>query len=575
MELSILSQTYSEWQWQDPTTKELITPSVNIHPATHHLLHGDIVDTTGTIIKPSPIRLNKQLPCVLDFKGNTHGRIKDKLLYRCIPDDKTVPHLLVPYQPKHIGFDKNKLNKYVLIQFKEWTQGEKHPIGSLLNTFGDVDNLEAFSEYQLYCKNLVYSLNPFTKTTAALKTAPLPVEDICKQYPNLQDRTHLNIFAIDPEGCTDIDDAMGIYIDGTHTIISIYIANVPLIIDYFKLWKHITERCSTIYLPTHKIPMLPAILSDNICSLLQGEERFAFAMDITIPFPLYVEDQKFSPIITFTPVIIKVKHNYVYEEPDLLNNSHYKIIHTHSKELNSVTHYLENIHDSHDVVAYFMIAMNHECAKALQRHNCGIYRSAQIKENTEQNTHTNDLPTHIQNFLINWQYAAGQYCTIETLSPHMLIGQGIDVYTHITSPIRRLVDVVNMTLLQDKLQLLHYNNTTAIDFCQSWTKNIGFINTSMKAIKKVQNSCMLLAAYIKNTQENADTVIVNGYLFDREKQPDGMYKYSVYVPEYKMVTTIKSNEEIENYTNKTFSLHLFMDEANLKQKLRLHLRAGV
>ena len=63
---------------------------------------------------------------------------KRQLLYKCIPDDKRIPIFLVPYKIKP-GFNKKK-NKYVVFEFKEWT--DKHPRGVLGQTIGDVDNLK-------------------------------------------------------------------------------------------------------------------------------------------------------------------------------------------------------------------------------------------------------------------------------------------------------------------------------------------------------------------------------------------------------------------------------------------------
>ena len=60
------------------------------------------------------------------------------------------------------------------------------------------------------------------------------IDAICEQYPMIENRTHLNIFSIDPEGCVDIDDAIGI----TNNAVSVYIANVPLIIDHLNLWQN-------------------------------------------------------------------------------------------------------------------------------------------------------------------------------------------------------------------------------------------------------------------------------------------------------------------------------------------------
>ena len=568
MELVILKQDYSEWQF---TNEELTT----INPAIERLFHGDVVDDKGKVLTPSTIRHNKNIPCILDFKGSTYGRAKDKLLYRCIPDDKTIPQFIVPYEQKQVGFDKHKTNKYVLIQFKEWAKGEKHPTGSLTNTLGDTDNYDAYTEYQLYCKKLVTSLKEFNKQTSFLKekhTQTTLVDAVCEKYPDIENRTHLNVFSIDPAGCTDIDDAIGIVTSKTHTTISVYIANVPLILDHFNLWQYVTDKCSTIYLPMHKLPMLPPILSDNICSLLEDELRFALVLDIIIAHTgdKTTEESAVSllgafPEHKFRTALIKVSKNYVYEEADLLQNADYqeilRIIQTRDKTLK----------DSHDLVEYFMVYMNWLSALELVHHDCGILRSAHITSVPEET----NLPSDIDKFIKQYKYASGQYCNIINKAPHEFMGY--NVYTHITSPIRRIVDIVNMTLLQDKLGLITYKTHIvgdgflgARDFCAKWQNKVDFINTSTKSIKKVQNGCNLLALY---TNEKVKSTIHQGYLFDRRENENGKnkkkYSYSVYVPDYKMVSTFKTDELIEDYSRRDFTLHLFMNEANLKEKLRL------
>lgn len=555
MELTILKQDYSEWQFDN---KELTT----INPAIERLFHGDIVDDKCKVLTPSPIRTEKNIPCILDFRGSTYGRAKDKLLYRCIPDDKTIPQFIVPYEQKQVGFDKHKTNKYVLIQFKEWSKGEKHPIGSLTNTLGDTDNYDAYTEYQLYCKKLVTSLKEFNKQTSFLKekhTQTTLVDALCEKYLDIENRTHLNVFSIDPAGCTDIDDAIGIVTSKTRTTISVYIANVPLILDNFNLWQHLTDKCSTIYLPDKKIPMLPSILSDNICSLLEDELRFAFALDVIVKDSSVIN-------VTFRTVLIKVSKNYQYEEPDLLQNIDYQDLLKMTQTLDS------SVKDSHDLVEYFMVYMNHQSALKLAEYNCGIFRSAHMKSaHMKSAPEETNLPPDVNKFITHFKYASGQYCTFENKGSHDLIGY--DNYIHITSPIRRIVDIVNMTLLQDKLGLIKYIYLEDWrNFCAKWQNNVDFINTSTKSIKKVQNGCNLLALY---TNEKVKSTIHQGYLFDRRenesinKKGKHKYSYSVYVPDYKMVSTFKTDELIEDYSRRQFTLHLFMDEANLKEKIRL------
>jgi hypothetical protein len=136
-----------------------------------------------------------------------------------------------------------------------------------------------------------------------------------------------------------------------------------------------------------------------------------------------------------------------------------------------------------------------------------------------------------------------------------------------------------MTLLQKEMGLIELKNATAIEFCNKWSckKKVDFINTMTKSIKKVQNNCSLLALYIKYKDDKKFQKI-KGYVFDRQDLNDKSktdfkykYKYNVYVPEYSMVTTFKTNVLMENNLKMLFTLHLFNDESSLKQKIRLQL----
>ena len=138
-------------------------------------------------------------------------------------------------------------------------------------------------------------------------------DNIIKLHPNIEDRREHYVISIDPSGSTDLDDAFSM-IDNK---LSIYVANVPLLLDYFKLWNSFSERISTIYLPDRKCPMLPTLLSENLCSLLENEERLAFCIDLTI------NSNQITDII-FKNVIIKVSKNYIYNEDKLNNDELYK-----------------------------------------------------------------------------------------------------------------------------------------------------------------------------------------------------------------------------------------------------------
>ena len=285
-------------------------------------------------------------------KNKTYGRTdnKKRLLYKCIPDDKRLPAFLIPYDIK-LGFSKHIINKYVVFKFDTWTID--HPRGTLIEVLGDIDKLEVFYEYKLYCRNLNISNKEFTKKTHQL-FKQTETEQYIKQIQSnpeftIEDHTDRYVFTIDPKHSLDFDDGFSITQYNTEsTIITIYIANVYLWLETFQLWQSFNKRVCTIYLPDRRRPMLPTILSDNLCSLIENQPRFAFCMDIEI------SNQGEIIYKRYYNSLINVKRNFVYEESALLKNKQYK-------QLLNITNIIsenKTIEDSHDLVTFWMIYMN-------------------------------------------------------------------------------------------------------------------------------------------------------------------------------------------------------------------------
>ena len=257
----------------------VIEPEIDIHPIENKLFHNDSFEiiNNNITIKKSEVR-DESFHCgVLILQGNnTFGKTKKgKMYYKCIPNSKYLPIFLIPYELK-IGFHKNYTNKYVLFSFDQWHG--KHPFGILKETFGDVDNFSSYCNYQLWTKKLFYSLSSFQREVRFLlkrNEEEFIMKTICDKY-NVKDKTNEHIFTIDPDGSKDLDDAFSIkkQENGSYKI-CIYIANVFLIIDHFNLWKFLTKRVSTIYLPENKRNMLPDSLSDDLCSLLTCKKRIS------------------------------------------------------------------------------------------------------------------------------------------------------------------------------------------------------------------------------------------------------------------------------------------------------------
>lgn len=490
----------------------------------------------------------------------TYGRAAcgSKMLYKCVPDDASIPSLLIPYQEKDIGFHKVKYDHYITFQIKHDTGTGKH--GIMTNNFGDTNDTEAYIAYRMACADL----NPTMKTliAATLRTlrettlSPLPL--YCNGVA-IEDRRSWPIISIDPAGCNDIDDALGLkFLSPEESILSIYISNVPMMLEYLNLWPFLTDRITTVYLPDKKIPMLPFALSENVCSLYQKEDRIAFVLDITL-------HQTCIKKISFTSALVRVEKNYVYDAAELLGRDDYKGLLAIVRKLNneSAVRYLPTIQNSHDLVEYCMLFMNRECAKILQAKKTGIFRSATRKTATQ-------FEPELQELLQN---VAGEYCSYDNLKPHALIG--CESYLHITSPIRRLVDIVNM--LEIQAALIPWS-PAAQTFISKWktADNLAQINKKTKAARKLQNEIEVLQAYQKNPER-----IYVGIVFNKRACvsstacASNMYQYSVYIPETKVLTTVKGPNIVgpnivDTGTSTVYlSAHLFLDEAKMTKKIRL------
>lgn len=578
--ITINERNYSSWKVFDAITEAAVAnlscnvEHSNFSPLDNKLFNNDVFSINSGVftLDYSSIRISNSIPGVLILQDNkTYGRNKtsksEKLLYKCIPDNTTLPAFLVPYEFKTIGFSKVFQNLYVTFRFSSWE--DKHPYGTLDQVIGPVNEPVNFYEYQLYCKNLNYSILKFTKKTIDIlkKTTEPEIIDIVYNRNKIffQDRTgtEWNVFSIDPEGSVDFDDAFSIKkVDDNTILLSIYIANVPLILDALNIWHLLSKRTSTIYLPDKKRPMLPLILSDYLCSLQMGCNRIAFVMDLTIQNGA-INDIKFSN------AIVKLSKNYVYEILD--NCADYPLLKDIAINLNDKYKYMETIVDSHDVVAYLMILMNYECSKKLIEFGNGIFRSLSFKKTAAEFGLPDALPSEVNRFLTLWTSSnGGKYIDLQKVTngkeflSHDVMG--LDSYIHITSPIRRIVDLLNMIKLQSNLGI--QLSAEATDFYSSWVANIDFINVSMRSIRKTQNVCSLLNICYKNYYSN---VTYRGYVFDCQYNNDGIFKYNVYLPDLKMVYKIKLREKLDDYSRHTFSLFIFNDEANFKQKVRLQI----
>jgi exoribonuclease R len=585
--VSICDRAYTSWEFHYAEHNEIVD-FPEILPAASKLFSGDIFSVTGDqpVIVSSPVRTGRLAGVLILDTGRTYGRAGRRLLYKCIPDDTSLPAFLVPYQIP-AAFSKATKNKFIVFRFMDWTGG--HPTGEIIETLGDVDDLSAFYEYQVCRNGLQISFGDFTKKTSQMIRGgggEAAIIESIMANPDfvIEDHRHIdNVFSIDPATSTDYDDAFSVIHEGCGiTRVNVYIANVFVWLEALGLWSAFAGRVSTIYLPDKKRPMLPGLLSDGACSLKAGADRFAFIM--TVAFDEYgkvVEEPSFKN------VIIQVNKNYAYEEASLKKMLSYRILFRLTELLDS------NIVDSHDVVAFWMIYMNHWAAVNLSRFGVGVFRGTSGQSAPSESAPSESAPSEsapsesapsesapsesaaslpfspdVMRVINSWSKdSAGSYASYcGDVRAHAELN--LSAYTHITSPIRRIVDLINQMLFFKSTGLVSRFSEGATAFLDKWTGSLNLINKNVKLIRRTQMDCELL-------QRCKEVDVVGkqfrGIIIDSCEVDYGFYEYTVYLEELKLLAKVRSADLVDVHSVATFSMFVFDDEDKLYKKVRLQM----
>ena len=125
-----------------------------------------------------------------------------------------------------------------------------------------------------------------------------------------EDLRHLPIVAIDPVDARDHDDAIWAELDGQGGFNAVVaIADVSF---YVRPGSHLDrearKRGNSVYFPDRVVPMLPEVLSADVCSLKEGVDRAAVACHLHIN-----GDGKVSSF-RFTRALVRIAHNIAYED---------------------------------------------------------------------------------------------------------------------------------------------------------------------------------------------------------------------------------------------------------------------
>ncbi len=326
------------------------------------------------------------------------------------------------------------------------------------------------------------------------------------QDPARKDFTHLATMTIDGPSTLDFDDALSVEKEDENFLVGIHISDVA---HYVRpedpLFMEALRRGTSIYFPEGQIPMLPRHLSQGICSLIQGETR------ATLSFMILLSPSAEVLRVRIYPSIIKVARRLTYDEADTMIQSDPELAILNELRMKLRNKRLDNgalllpfpdvnihIHDgskvhvnladtdtaSRTLVSEMMILANTEAARYVaDRMAPGLFRSQKPPRKRVVHGIDNDL------FLNSKQrkmLSRGEL--LVAAKPHS--GLGVAQYTTITSPIRRLLDLVMQHQIHSVVR--REEHTFTEEMCKDFCSVIGRTLAAANGVRQQRHRYWLL-----------------------------------------------------------------------------------
>ena len=254
-----------------------------------------------------------------------------------VPDDKKLGTDI--YIAKKDAM-KAKNNQKVVVEITKLPKADKSAEGKIIEIIGyidqaGVDMLSLVKEYDL----------PYEFPEPVIKEAKSIRQEIDeKDIVNRKDLRNEEIFTIDGEDAKDLDDAVNVKkLPNGNYVLGVHIADVS---HYVKegsfLDKEAIARGTSVYMLDRVIPMLPVELSNGICSLNAGKDRFAISCIMEIDKNgQVVSSDIFKSVINVTERMSYTNVQKILDNSDKEVVAHYSKYVEHFKLMEELAHILK------------------------------------------------------------------------------------------------------------------------------------------------------------------------------------------------------------------------------------------
>ncbi len=568
---------------KDPNNldKDIVIESISL---LNTAMNGDIVEAklgkknqygqvTAEVTKVIE-RKRSTFVCTIENQNN-------KLI--AIPDDKKA------YFPISISNSNLNIGDKVYVKVNEWKNVNSMPEGQILKVLGKKGNNNVEMESIVLEKGFEIGF-PQEVEKEADEIERNKIQDIQNEIPKRRDFRNTLTVTIDPFDAKDFDDAISFrdLNNGTYEI-GIHIADVSHYVkEKSALDNEALKRGCSIYLVDRTIPMLPEVLSNDVCSLNPKEDKLTFSAVFVINDNAKVLDSWFGK------TIINSNHRFTYEDAQESLNTKSGEYYKELNKLNEIAKKLQKEKfakgaiefeqeeikfkldengkpigvykkerlDTHKLVEEYMLLANREVAlhifnsikKKGKKDTGSIYRIHDIPDKERMA----DLAIFVKALGYNLHIKDGKVKASDIKSllkqiqgtPHETListavirsmqkavystknighfGLAFDYYTHFTSPIRRYPDLLIQRILQRHLHNEPFGDIEINEFQniaeQSTSREIDAAGAERES-KKLKQVEYMSDKIGKVFQGNISGVTEWGiYVEEKETKSEGMIK---------------------------------------------------
>lgn len=491
-------------------TVENINDDIFIHGKyLPNVVSGDSVEVSVFSSSKSR-RLEGEIINVIE--RNTHqfvGKLEISKNFAFVSIKNHKIHFDIFINSKEIKTHDLKNGQLVVCNVDDWGDKRNNPSGTIKEVLGYPGEHHA----EIYSILAEHNIDKTFEKNIEEKAKNIPQTITKEEIEKRRDFRTITTFTIDPFDAKDFDDALSIQqLENGNYEIGIHIADVShYVLENDSIDKEAQERATSIYLVDRVIPMLPEILSNNLCSLRPNEEKLCFSAVFEISSEGEIKNEWFGK------TVILSDRRFTYEEAQerletkegdysaelLTLNSIAKIFKDERKskgaisfhkletkfkldeDKNPISLFIKESKDAHKLIEEFMLLANRKVAEFIGKKTLPFVYRIHDTPNPEkletlsfflksfgyklQTENKKSIAQSMNKILMDVK-GKDEASMVETLTIRTMAkaiystenighyGLAFNHYTHFTSPIRRYPDVLVHRLL------FHYlNNTSRVD----------------------------------------------------------------------------------------------------------------